>query len=272
MAGDLPNTPFGLWRAALAADPARPFITAYGGPGGSDRVELSYATVDNWVCKTANLLVDEIGAEPGDRVVLALPVHWQSLVWLLACWATSTVAVPEGSGGLPEGEIAVVGPDRLDAAPDTGAHEVVAASLHPLGAPLPDCPPTVLDYATAARGHGDHYSPAAPVDPGDTALLLPEGGESGAELADRARAQAAAWGLSSSDRVAVPAEDGEPLTAPRSDLGWFLAPLASGAALVLTPATDSGSLPPRLAMEHVSAIVGPAFGPLPQSAEIRPLT
>jgi uncharacterized protein (TIGR03089 family) len=73
------ETPAGLWRSAAAADPARPFVTAYDAATGG-RVELSYATFDNWVAKTANLITDGLGAGPGERVALALPAHWQALV------------------------------------------------------------------------------------------------------------------------------------------------------------------------------------------------
>ena len=52
--------------------------------------------LENWVAKTANYLVDELDAEPGTVVDLDLPLHWRSLVWLLATWAvgaTATVGV-----------------------------------------------------------------------------------------------------------------------------------------------------------------------------------
>ena len=49
----------------------KPFVTWYD-DHRDERVELSYKTFDNWVAKTANLLVDELGAEPGDRVGAAL--------------------------------------------------------------------------------------------------------------------------------------------------------------------------------------------------------
>ncbi|MFD0804425.1 TIGR03089 family protein, partial [Streptomonospora algeriensis] len=109
------ETPLDLWRSAVAADPARPFVTVYDEATGG-RVELSFATFDNWVSKTANMLVDGLGAEPGDRVGLALPLHWQSLVWLLACFSTGTIAVAGAPGRVPECDIAVADSGRLPAA------------------------------------------------------------------------------------------------------------------------------------------------------------
>ena len=51
---------------AYAGDPARPLLTWYD-DGTGERVELSGATLGNWVAKTANLLVDGCGL--GIRVV-----------------------------------------------------------------------------------------------------------------------------------------------------------------------------------------------------------
>ncbi|MBK3590271.1 TIGR03089 family protein, partial [Streptomyces sp. MBT57] len=65
-----------LLRSALAADPARPLVTFYDDATG-ERVELSVATFANWVAKTANLLQSDLAAEPGDRLALLLPAHWQ---------------------------------------------------------------------------------------------------------------------------------------------------------------------------------------------------
>ena len=53
----------------------KPLLTWYD-DHRDERVELSYRTFGNWVAKTANLLVDEYGAEPGDRVGV-LADHWQ---------------------------------------------------------------------------------------------------------------------------------------------------------------------------------------------------
>src|SRR4051812_31192843 len=71
--------PVDLLRRALAAEPSRPLVTFYDDATG-ERVEFSVKTFDNWVAKTANLLVDGLGAEPGAKVVLALPLHWQTAV------------------------------------------------------------------------------------------------------------------------------------------------------------------------------------------------
>nr|WP_155998533.1 TIGR03089 family protein [Streptomonospora sp. PA3] len=274
-----------MWRSAVAADPARPFATAYDQATGG-RVELSFATFDNWVAKTANMLVDGLGAEPGDRVGLALPLHWQSLVWLLACFATQTRAVAAAPGEVPDCDIAVADADRLAAALDTGAREVVGTSLHPLGAPLPECPPAAADYGVEVRGYGDTFA-AGPVDAAAPAWEIPSdaaggtdllGAEiaagtcSGAQLAETARRRLEAWGLTSTDRVAIITSAPDSLTALGSHLALLLGPVAGGLPLVLLPAEESASLQQRLDMERVTATAG-AWPGTPALAEtLKPLT
>lgn len=94
------RTPADLLRSALAADPGRPLVTFYDDATG-ERVELSVATFANWVAKTANLLQGDLGAEPGDRLALLLPAHWQSAVWLLACASVGVVAEVGGDPVAP---------------------------------------------------------------------------------------------------------------------------------------------------------------------------
>ncbi|MDA0565973.1 TIGR03089 family protein [Streptomonospora sp. S1-112] len=268
------ETPVDLWRSAVAADPARPFVTAYD-PDTGGRVELSFATVDNWVAKTANMLVDGLGVEPGDRVALALPPHWQSLVWLLACFSTGATAVLGEAGEVPEGDVAVADPARVSAALDTGAREVVGTSLHPLGAPMADCPPTALDYTVEVRGYGDRFFPAAPVDPDTLALAGPPGGpegRTGAQLVDAARRRLAGWGLTSADRVAMITSARDSLTVLGSDLSLLLGPVAGAVPLVLIPDGESTTLQARLGMERATAIAGARPGTPAIAESLKPLT
>jgi len=74
----------------MATDPSRPLVTFYDDATG-ERVELSATSFDNWVAKTANLLQDELGAEPGEQIALLLPTHWQSAVWVWAAAACGLV-------------------------------------------------------------------------------------------------------------------------------------------------------------------------------------
>ncbi|WP_030793234.1 TIGR03089 family protein [Streptomyces sp. NRRL S-920] len=191
------RTPADLLRSALASDPGRPLVTFYDDATG-ERVELSVATFANWVAKTANLLQGDLSAEPGDRAVLLLPAHWQTAVWLLAC---SSVGVVADVGGDPaSADLVVSGPDTLDAARACSG-ERVALALRPLGGRFPQTPDGFADYAVEVPGQGDQFAPYAPVDPDEPALVV--GGEelTGAEVVERARADAARLGVESGSRV-----------------------------------------------------------------------
>lgn len=226
------RTPADLLGAALAADPGRPLVTYYDDATG-ERVELSVATFANWVAKTANLLQDDLAAEPGDRLALLLPAHWQTAVWLLACSATGVVADVQGDPAAAS--IAVAGPDRLEDARSCGG-ERVALSLRPLGARFAEPPEGFLDYAAEVPGQGDRFSPYSPPEPESPFLGLPgESAEwSAAETVDRARADAGATGLTPGSRV----------LSMRPYDGWaglgggLFAPLAAGASVVLCRNAD----------------------------------
>ncbi|GAB2960444.1 TIGR03089 family protein [Micromonospora polyrhachis] len=240
--------------AAIAPDPARPLLTWYDDATG-DRTELSGATLDNWVAKTANLLVDSAGLAPGDLVGVSLPPHWQSAAVLLGSWSAGAevTAVP----GTPV-EVLFAAADRIDPVagePATNQIDAVAGSpatnqidavagwpageryalaLAPLAAPLRTVPAGFTDYVVEVRGHGDHFTP------------YPAGGPQDAELCARATERASALGIATGDRVLVDA-------ARHPDpVDWLLAPLAVGASVVLCGHLDPARLADRLATERVT--------------------
>jgi uncharacterized protein (TIGR03089 family) len=220
------RTPADLLRSALAADPVRPLVTFYDDATG-ERVELSVATFANWVAKTANLLQSELSVEPGDRVALLLPAHWQTAAWLLAC---SSVGVIADVGGDPGAADAVVsGPDALDAARAcSGAR--VALALRPLGGRFPQRPEGFVDYAVEVPGQGDRFVPFAPVDPEEPALIVAGREFSGAEVVERARDEATVLGLTGpTSRIlsGLPYDTWDGLNA------GLYGPLATGGSVVL---------------------------------------
>ncbi len=247
---DTAAIPADLLRSALAADPARPLLTYYDDATG-ERVELSVATLANWVAKTANLLQDELDAGPGDRVALLLPGHWQSAAWLLACFAVGVTAAP---GGDPAGaRVVVAGPETLEAARACPG-ERIALSLRPLGARFPVPPQGFTDYAVEVPGQGDRFTPYAPPAADGPALALPEGRTlSGAQVVAAARRDAEALGLGTGSRLL-------------SGLAWddwdglsrgLLAPLAAGGSVVLCrnlDRLDAAALDRRRADERVTHV------------------
>ncbi|MGP4002110.1 TIGR03089 family protein [Streptomyces sp. 8N706] len=243
------RTPADLLRSALAADPARPLVTFYDDATG-ERVELSVATFANWVAKTANLLQGDLGAEPGDRLALLLPTHWQTAVWVLACSSTGVVA---DLGGDPaSADLVVSGPDTLEEARAcTG--ERMALALRPLGGRFPQPPAGFTDYAVEVPGQGDRFAPYAPVDPDAPALAFAGSGElTGSEAVEQARTDAAARTLTPASRLlsGLPYGTWDGLSA------GLLAPLAAGGSVVLCRHLDQlapEALDQRREAERVTA-------------------
>lgn len=209
--------------ALLARDPARPLVT-YLGPGG-ERTELSVRTFENNVAKAANLLRDDADLQPGAAVSLALPVHWQTSVWLGATALLGGVAWLDGPVDDPEVEVAVLAPDRIG---DDRAPLTLATALHPLGMPFREpLPAGVLDAAVEVRAHGDRFAAYRPAR-GDDPWLRHAGriltqSEALAEVAQ----VAAALGAAPGSRVLVTAG------LPGALLALLALPLAADVAVVL---------------------------------------
>ncbi len=131
----------------LTREPGRPRVTWYGDDG--ERVELSGAVLENWVNKTANLLVEEFDAAPGTQVLLDLPGHWRTVVWALAVWHVGGTVVVDGAG-----DVVVTDQPQEHA----GASELVAVALPALarsfGAALPA---GAIDASSAVMTYGDAF-------------------------------------------------------------------------------------------------------------------
>lgn len=256
--------PAELLRRRVADDPSSPLVTFYDDASG-ERVELSARTFDNWVAKTANFLVDGLAAEPGTRAVLVLPPHWQTAVWLMACWSAGLVAEPVEPGTIQAEPPPPPGPYILAAAQEVlddviaddalagGAEEIVGLSLHALGGPLADRPPGVTDYADEVRGFGDRFAPGPGVTPETPALNVTNATFTGSELVGAARAAVEKWELDARDRLLVDMS----FTTLNGVLTGLLAPLASGASVIIQRNFDKAVLDRRLTVEHVTVIAGP---------------
>ncbi|NUT70738.1 TIGR03089 family protein [Pseudarthrobacter sp. C4D7] len=157
-----------LMGALRSGNSTAPRLTWYG--PDAERVELSGRVLDNWVAKTSNLLQDELDAEPGMRLRLALPAHWKALVWALAGWQLGLETVLDGG---PAHFIATDEP----AAGTSGKHDAaVAVALPALAMRWPGgLPAGWIDYAAEVRSHGDVFMPHTEPDPAGCALRTSEG-------------------------------------------------------------------------------------------------
>lgn len=225
----------------LAANPANPLVTYYDDATG-ERVELSAITLMNWVAKTANLMRDEFGLAPGDRVCVLMPAHWQTAAVLLGAWWLGCEVVLEAdpADGL-DAQLAVVTADRLDEV--DGIDEIAVCSLDAFGRAVPDLPPTMTDYASTVRLHGDHFS-SSRISPDAPAL----GGRTIAEVLEDCRLVVDGLGLTAQDRLL--SQRGWNGDTPL--VGGLLAPLAAGASLVQVANMDPAALERRMASEKVT--------------------
>jgi uncharacterized protein (TIGR03089 family) len=245
---DLPADVPALIRELLGTDAGRPRVTWYG-PSG-ERVEFSTKTLNNWISKTSNLLVDELDVGPASRLGIALPVHWRSVVWLLAAWSVGAHAVvlrnPEGPKAVvPAGAAVPVVPldvlvtDR-PSSPPLGTEEslLVVVTLPALATRfMGDVPNGAVDAAAEVRLQPDAFvvtDRPLPTDPAFTANgpTVPYG-----ELLDTARLAGYPEGV----RLLTSA-------APERAIEMYLAALAAGGSMVLHH--DLGALS-RVERDHL---------------------
>jgi uncharacterized protein (TIGR03089 family) len=225
----------------------KPFCTWYD-DHRDERVELSYRTFGNWVAKTANLLVDELGAGPGDQVGV-LADHWQAPVLLAACWSAGLGVVSlEPSRPAPPLVAAFVHEERLADAPVPDATPLVALTANPLGRPGADLG-RAQNFSRIVPSMGDVFDAGAGP-PGD-ALSTGAGTATMDQLLERAAALAARTGLADSDRLL----SGRSLLTPDGAAAGLLAPLALGAGVVLVNNLDPAGFWGRVADERVTVAV-----------------
>lgn len=222
---------------------ARPLITFYDDATG-ERIELSGITTANWAAKAANLLRDECDVEPGSRVAVLLPAHWQTAAVLLAVWWCGAEVVADPGGA----DLVLCDADRVDLALAADpANGVVALSLDAFGKGISGLPAGVVDFATEVRLHGDDFVPWAAV-PGDAPAWA---GASVDEVLAAARTRASDLGLAAGDRVLS--------TLDWSDTGLtdgLLAVLAAGASLVQVRHPDPERLARKAESERTTTRLG----------------
>jgi uncharacterized protein (TIGR03089 family) len=242
-----------IWDAAPARYGDKPFLTWYD-DRRSERVELSYRTFDNWVAKTANLLVEEAGAEPGDRVGVLAVDHWQTPVVLAACWRAGVAVVTLDPPDVPEGLVAAfVREERLAGAADAleGTPLLFALTADLLGRATHDLG-RALNFSRVVPAMGDHFD-AGP-DPAGHALAAGDGAATMAELLGRAAAFVDRTGLTDADRLL----SGRRLLTVGGAVTNLLAPFVAGAGVVLERALEPGRFWKRVADERVAvAVVDP---------------
>jgi len=239
-------------------------LTAYDDVTGA-RTELSYATVDNWAAKTANLLAEEFDVRPGATVALDLDGHWTTVPVTLACWKLGAAVAAHPTSGS----------DAAGSNADLVCCHETRAGHHTTG-------PVVV------TGDGFAAEPLSPVHERDGLLLLGEHvhgfaddyddpdvtGETPALAGDSAPVAHAAlvrcagvWQelLGDAPRVGLAA----PLDHPRA-FDLLAGVIAAGGSLVAVRSRTAPSYSDRWTTERATTIAGPA-GTVPQDGQEPPV-
>lgn len=244
-----------LRRRALAAAPSTPWVTYYG-PAPGERVELSRATLDNWVAKAGGLLIEEFDVDDDSVIALDLPCHWLLHVWTWAAWAVgATVAAAPGAGAAG---LVIATPESTLAR--AGRTPVLAVGSHILGRPLAGAtPPGCFDAMAEVLTYPDVLV-VSPPSAGSRAVICDDGSEltgAGAVAAAARLCPAGARRL----LVACPRTDA--VNPPGSD--WLLAATLSaattdGSVVLVHPEVTSSRVTRITADEQVDAtVVEPGF-------------
>ncbi len=246
--------------ASLRADPGRPRLTWYG--PDAERIELSGRVLENWVAKTANLLLEEADAGPGTRVRVDLPTHWRTAVWLLAVWATGAEVVLDDAPAHPVDVLVTTDPAG-SALTGSRAPLVVAVALGALatsfGSPLPD---GVLDAAAEVRGFADSFQAPARPDGSDPALTDARGHLTHDQLWSGAYAAADERDWDGGCRVLVAADPG--LCGPalstttggdvHAPVAALLGPLVAGGSVIWHHAPPEPGSPAEQALDEAEQV------------------
>lgn len=223
----------------------RPLLTCYDDVTGA-RTELSYATLDNWAAKTANLLVEEYDVRAGGTVALDLDGHWTTAALAFACWKVGAAVDPHGAA---DADVVCCHETRADRH-RSGAVVVVGDGFAAEPLTPVDERDGLLLLGEHVHGFADDYD-GADVSDGTPALAGTAGPVPHAALV----ACAGAWheALGDGPRVGLAA----PLDHPRA-FDLLAGVVAAGGSLVAVRAHASPSYAGRWTSERATVVVGPA--------------
>lgn len=225
----------------------RPLVTWYDDHTGA-RTELSYATLDNWASKLANLLVEEFALAPGDHLAVDLDGHWTAAAAALAAWK---VGAAVRYGGAADDALVTCCHERHVSRNRDRPALVVGDGL--AGEPLSD--PALGDehlvLADEVHAYADDYD-GSDVTPQTSAVTTDGATLDHAELLARADDRRTALG-DDADRIGVLVPLDHPAAAE-----LLVVALLGGAGLVCARTDDHRPRWERLRSERVTVVTGPA--------------
>lgn len=246
MATDSIEAQFG---ARLATASGAPLLTFYDTVSG-ERMELSAASLANWVAKTHFLITDELGLGCDDVALIALPMHWMAAPVLLGCWSAGLSVTDDPA----EAQIAFVAESGIAAARAAGVPEIYALSFATWGRGFDGpAPEGSEDYVLAVRPQADGWSGVRFGAQGhDDAWTGSWGSMTRSELVQRGRDRAAEIGLPTGGRLLLAD------TAVSDDPFWFdalVVPLAVQASVVLVTGADHATVQRIAETERATTIL-----------------
>lgn len=143
----------------LRTDPSTPRLTVYNESTGA-RLDFSAVTLDNWAAKVGNMLLEELDLDSDSRIVIDLPVSWQSVAIVLGALAAE---VEWGFSG--EGDVVFTSPESFDNWTGLGS-DIVLVTDDPFGRGVVESggelPDGAIDFGPTVRFYGDDFYGPAP--------------------------------------------------------------------------------------------------------------
>lgn len=238
-----------LFADRLASASGAPLVTSYDTVSG-ERMELSAASLANWVAKTHFLLVDELGLGSSDVALIDLPMHWMAAPVLLGCWAAGLSVTDDAA----EAGVGFVAEPGIATARAAGVPDVYALSFATWGRGFDGPPPAGSeDYVLAVRPQADKWAGVRLGAVGsDDAWTGSWGSMTRAELVQRGRDRAAEIGLPVGGRLVIAD------TVASEDPFWLdalVVPLAVNASVVLVTGADAAAVERIAGTERATTIL-----------------
>jgi uncharacterized protein (TIGR03089 family) len=120
-------------------------------------MELSAISTENGAAKVAGALADEFLLDPGARIAVHLPWHWQRSLWIGGIAAIGGECEPFGDPSTAE-LVVCTSADAADLA-SAASCDVVVVSLHPFGLTVPgSVPDGCIDASVVVRMQPDGFA------------------------------------------------------------------------------------------------------------------
>lgn len=138
-------------RRTHGSDPLLTYIS------GDERMELSAISTENGAAKVAGALADEFLLDPGARIAVHLPWHWQRSLWIGGIAAIGGECEPFGDPG--SADLVVCIAHDAEALAASASCDVVVVSLHPFGLTVPGSVPVgCIDASVVVRMQPDGFA------------------------------------------------------------------------------------------------------------------